>query len=408
MTKVAFVVQRYGPEIVGGAESLCRSVAERLVKQLGWEVTVYTTQAREYVSWKNEIHCAEETINNVRVKRFPVRFPRSLYLFGLVNHKLTPCLLWGAQQGVRLRSLSYLLEKLWLILQGPYTPRLVKALRREASDYDKVYFFTYLYYPTLMGAKALKGLNYHLIPTAHDEAPFYFQHTQELLENANRILVNVKPEQDLIEKRLQKNLASIRTAGVGVELLTLGNDSWTGLGRYILYLGRICKAKGVQLLIDGFLEFVQKNPQADVNLCLAGRKDVEFDIPAHPRIRFLGFLSEEQKASVIQSAACVVNPSQYESLSLIAVEAMMARKPVLLNQSSDVLAHYCEMTSTCYPFEGPADLAVSLKKVLDEDWTSPQSQEKLIATAAWADQRYSWPAVLEAYQACPPMVGAPP
>ncbi len=49
--KVAFVVQRYGLEISGGAELHCRWVAEHMNKH--WEVEVLTTKALDYITWKN-------------------------------------------------------------------------------------------------------------------------------------------------------------------------------------------------------------------------------------------------------------------------------------------------------------------------------------------------------------------
>lgn len=48
--RVAAVIQRYGPEVLGG-ESLCRAVVERFLRKL--DITVRTACAEEYVTWKN-------------------------------------------------------------------------------------------------------------------------------------------------------------------------------------------------------------------------------------------------------------------------------------------------------------------------------------------------------------------
>ena len=50
--KLAFIVQRYGTEILGGAEYLCRLIAER--QSSHHQVDVLTTCARDYITWKNE------------------------------------------------------------------------------------------------------------------------------------------------------------------------------------------------------------------------------------------------------------------------------------------------------------------------------------------------------------------
>ena len=48
--RVSFVVPRYGPEVVGGAETLCRLMAENLAAH-GADVQVLTTCAVNHLTW---------------------------------------------------------------------------------------------------------------------------------------------------------------------------------------------------------------------------------------------------------------------------------------------------------------------------------------------------------------------
>ena len=69
--RIAIVVARYGPKIIGGAEGLARGFAEEAVRQ-GWEVEAWTTCATSYATWENELPSGTERQNGVLVRRFPI------------------------------------------------------------------------------------------------------------------------------------------------------------------------------------------------------------------------------------------------------------------------------------------------------------------------------------------------
>ena len=74
--KLAFIIQRYGTEVLGGSEHLCRLVAERLAAT--HDVDVLTTCAQDYVTWKNDYQEGSDRIRGVVVRRFANALTRDL------------------------------------------------------------------------------------------------------------------------------------------------------------------------------------------------------------------------------------------------------------------------------------------------------------------------------------------
>ncbi len=105
--KIAIIVQRYGPDITGGSEHLCRMVAERLAHS--HEVDVLTTCAKDYISWKNEYPAGRSTHNGVTIYRFPTTRTRDLESFNKFSdqiynkpHSADDELKWLEDQGLLL------------------------------------------------------------------------------------------------------------------------------------------------------------------------------------------------------------------------------------------------------------------------------------------------------------------
>ena len=108
-------------------------------------------------------------------------------------------------------------------------------------------------------------------------------------------------------------------------------------GPIVLYGGRIDPGKGCEELIEYFSSYVKEG--GDATLALMGVKLMA--LPEEPFIRFAGLLSDRERVQALEAATVVVCPSPYESLSLLALEALSVGTPVLVNARSAVLVEHC-------------------------------------------------------------------
>jgi glycosyltransferase involved in cell wall biosynthesis len=84
-------------------------------------------------------------------------------------------------------------------------------------------------------------------------------------------------------------------------------------------------------------------------------------------------------------------------MSMIAIEAMVCLKPLLLNQNSEVLHYYCQVNDTCFGYSNEEQFVQNLGRIAQHDWSSAESAERLFKTKLWAEKNYSWEAVTNAY-----------
>ena len=120
--RLAFVVQRYGLEINGGAEMQCRQLAERMSGHM--QVEVLTTCAEDHYTWRNVYPAGRETINGVPVRRFPVDRERKMPEFNRFTQEIMG------------RPRTYFDEMRWMELQGPISSgllRYLEAARRTST-----------------------------------------------------------------------------------------------------------------------------------------------------------------------------------------------------------------------------------------------------------------------------------
>ena len=105
-------------------------------------------------------------------------------------------------------------------------------------------------------------------------------------------------------------------------------------GPFAIYVGRIDENKGCKELFAYFQRFTRQMPG---NAAAGADRQIGAADARDPRIRHLGFLSDEDKFDAMAAAELLVMPSYYESLSMVALEAWALGKPVLANARCDVL-----------------------------------------------------------------------
>ena len=380
--KIAFVCQRYGPEVNGGSEQYCRQVAEALSDR--YDVTVYTTCAMDYITWANSYVAGESEIQGVKVQRYPVEKTRNRVVSALVA-RLIRMTRWNT-----LRATWK-----WIDLQGPYCPELIEALRREGTRYQAILFMTYLYYPTARGMEL--GLPHSiLIPTVHDEPPARFRCYDQVFENAKGIVWNSPEEREYGYSRFP----SIRTtksvmAGIGIQKpagpLPELPENLRGK-RYLVYAGRIAESKGCDEMLSFFRKYKQTHP-GELKLVLMGK--AAMPIPEDPDILQLGFVSEEMKWAVMAGSVALALHSRFESLSMVALESMMSGRPILVSSHCEVLKGHCQRSGAGYSFSNYREYEAVVGKLLEN---SEQADEMGKKGIAYVTENYQWESILQKYE----------
>lgn len=322
--RAALVVQRYGNEVLGGAESLARRVAELLSPHV--ELTVLTTCALDYLSWTDHYPPGEQGVNGVRVLRFPVPEPRDLVEFELATGRAY------ADPG------SLELGRAWMAAQGPNAPQLLEHLREQGSQYDAVAFVTYLYATTADGLPLVAERSL-LCPTMHDEPPLRLAIFDELFAQARLCLFSTPEERELAAARFGVSDERSQVVGAGIDHPVDADPERfareTEVNRpYALYMGRLDPSKGVPELVEFHARYRARQPEG-LDLVLIGGGDLP--LPQDDGVHALGFVPERQKHDAIAGASVVVCPSPYESLSFAQLEAWSHGRPTLANAASPVL-----------------------------------------------------------------------
>ena len=378
--KLAVVVQRYGADLNGGAELHARYVAEHLAPHA--DVEVLTTSTTDYITWKNDLTPGVEQVNGIQVCRFPVSRERDPDDFGRRSEHV-----FGEEHSIGS-------ELAWLRSEGPTSPALVKHLRRHGHEYDFCVFFSYRYYHAYHGARVTPDQAV-LVPTAERDPALGLEIFGPAFRGVRALMYNSHEERALIQGVSGNERVPGVVVGIGSEVPSDPQPDRfrqrTGLqGPTLIYVGRIDENKGCKELFDFFQRYARLDPA--LTLVLIGNPIMA--IPEHPRIRHLGFVSDEEKFDAMAAAELLVIPSYYESLSMVTLEAWALGRPVLANGKCDVLCGQCVRSNAGLYYRNYEEFAESLHTIL----TQRRLREALGANGRiYFDRHYTWPTIERKY-----------
>lgn len=335
--KILYVVQNYYPSI-GGTQILFQNLAERSKDYYNDEAVVYTTNSyigpdkKEFL----KIEKNQETINGIQVFRFPfIKFhywlSSKIILFLKVANITVPQIIQ------RYRS-------------GPWSPSLQNAINETDADviFGSSSSYLFMLYP-LLRHKLKNPKPFVFQGSIHfsenEEHNVLFTKTLQAINASEYYISNTNYEKErLIKLGVDANKIVVTGTAVDMQIFEQGKREYyrsiLGLGQddiLVGYIGRIEATKGIDVLIDSFLEARKSNPL--LHLVIAGFKSnyanqIEatvqtFESGIREKISFVYNLSVQEKANLYHAIDIYVLPSINESFGMVFLEAWSCKKPVI-------------------------------------------------------------------------------
>jgi len=326
--KVAIVVPRYGPDVLGGAETLVRGFAEEAAR-CGWTVEIWTTCARSHYTWKNVHPAGHEEHGGIAVRRFPISQ-------------------WDARRHAdldkqleRQGQLPTADQYAW-VESGAHSVSLYEHVAQHAAGFDAVIALpcaTPLVHYAAWAAPECTVM----WPCLHDEPYVYMEPTRLLLESVRGAMFLSPEERELAVRHLHIRFQRQGVVRGGVTPLPQVSDSRQAAPSPtdLLYVGRLEPGKGLSLLYDYVRRYTDEG--GDIRLVVLGEGPLK--PPRHRAFKYPGFVPEAEKARAYASAAALCQPSVNESFSITVMESWLAARPVLVHSQCAVTrghVHRCK------------------------------------------------------------------
>lgn len=234
-----------------------------------------------------------------------------------------------------------------------YSPSIKEWLEKNINMYDVIHLHTFRSYQNNIICKIATKYKVPYIIQAHGSVLPIFQKTflkkiydykwgYDLLNHSKKVIAGTKAESEQYMKmKVEKNQIKIIPNAIDssqFENLPKGNFrerySINQSEKIILYLGRINRIKGIDLLLNSFIELNKQYNK--LRLVLIGPDDgflselMEKLNEMGDRVVYTGLVSEEVKLEAYADADVYVLPSIYDNFPITVLESLASATPVIV------------------------------------------------------------------------------
>ena len=369
MKKIAFIIVRYGENINGGAEVHCQMLAERLLPY--YEVEVLTTTIRAFNHPDQDYTEGVSSWNGVTIRRFkPQPIDQEQFRPFRKKYKTARRIRQYLKKLNLLRAASFLHpewksgienERPFYESTATHAPGLLRYIESHKAEYA-AFIFANFYTPQAVLGSVVAPEKSLLIPMAHPDKPLYYCINAPMFTRVRHIAFNTEAERQLCRSVFGRFLAPNSIVGCGIEMAP--EAEWSGV-----------KAKY----------------GGDAKLVLVGGFENEIRKFDSPDILFTGYVSDEEKTAIVRHATVMVNPSPMESLSLLMLEGMQSRIPLLVNGRSKVMKDHCRLSGAGLWYNNGRDFRKKLHRLLSDPELRRTMSEK---GPAYVREHYDWEIII--------------
>ncbi len=316
--KILMLTWEYPPRVVGGIARVVYDLSHRLIKD-GHEVTVVTYREGETPYFEDD---------------------KGVKVYRVDNYMINP---------------NNFID--WIMQMNFNMVTKVNQIIAEQGGFDVIHAHDWL---VAYAAKTIKNsYNIPIVATIHateagrnsgihDETQRYINDTEWMLTyEATEVIVNSNYMKGEIQRLFGLPFEKINVVANGVNLNKFSgiDRDYTFRRKYamdnekiILFMGRLVYEKGIQHLIAAMPKVLEG--YHDAKLIIAGRGGMLDQLKAQAdalgistKVYFAGYMNGKDVEKMYKAADISVFPSTYEPFGIVALEGMLAERPVVVSDA---------------------------------------------------------------------------